>query len=84
MLDFVLGKNHAARAVLGIFDLDQSGWRIDHMTRGLACSEELTDTKRASSPDLGELNTGVGAPGAGFVPYRVTLTADDDVVARPG
>ena len=81
---FVLRKNHATRSVLGIFDFDKRGRRIDDVTRRLARGEELFDRERASGSDLGELNTGVGARGARLMPYRVALATDDDVVPRPG
>ena len=72
-----------ALAVLGVLDLDQRRRRVEQVAARLARREELVGGEAAVGADRGELHADERRGGAGLVPRRVALDADDDVVAGP-
>ena len=64
-----------------VLHLDERRRRIQHVVAWLDRGDELIGRKAAARADLRELHAGVGAAAARFVPDRVCLAADDDVVS---
>jgi hypothetical protein len=77
-------EDHPASAVVSVFNLDKSGWRLDDMAPRLTRCQELIDGEDALSSDLRKLDPGVGCSTPGFVPDSMALATYDDIIARPG